>query len=66
MEPLEQDAVPSEHKELLLKKSGQLHAAWTGPGQSDIIKHLLYTPLSGLLHSGKVRRDYGRRRELQS
>jgi hypothetical protein len=48
------DAVPVEHKALLEKQSEEIRNAWTGPGQSDIIKQLLHTPVSALLHFGKA------------
>jgi hypothetical protein len=50
----EAEAVPGEHKALLERKSEEIRAAWTGPGQSDIIKQLLHTPVSALLHFGKA------------
>lgn len=50
----EAEAVPLEHKDLLVKKSEEVRADWTGPGQSHIISMLLHTPLSGLLHFGKA------------
>ena len=43
-----------EHKALLEKQSEEIRNAWTGPGQSDIIKQLLHTPVSALLHFGKA------------
>jgi hypothetical protein len=46
-------SIPADHKRLtalMNEAATELKAAWTGPGMSDIIITLLYTPVSGLLH----------------